>query len=116
MSNESLTLIYCQCCYLILAEEKLSREMVMKLSDIKRAFQYKLAESDPGSDLGQSGFNEKMVDAAVAQAGTLSLPRIRRWLLFATVCPYVCLTTSDILFSFLPFPFISVSFQFFEVF
>merc|ERR1712142_415488 len=48
--------------------EKLSREMVMKLSDIKRAFQYKLAESDPGSDLGQSGFNEKMVDAAVAQA------------------------------------------------
>merc|ERR1719383_1211466 len=30
-------------------QEKLTSEMVMRLSDIKRAFQYRLAESDPGS-------------------------------------------------------------------
>ena len=41
----------------------------MKLSDFKRAFQYKLAESDPGSGLGKSGFNEKMVESAVSEAG-----------------------------------------------
>ncbi len=50
-------------------EEKLRREMVMRLSDFKRAFQYKLAESGPGSGLGQFGFNEKMVESAVAEAG-----------------------------------------------
>ena len=43
--------------------------MTMKLSDFKRAFQYKLAESDPGSGLGKSGFNEKMVESAVSEAG-----------------------------------------------
>ena len=47
--------------------------MVMRLSDIKRAFQYRLAESDPGSGLGQSGFNEKMVEAAVVEAGETDL-------------------------------------------
>ena len=43
--------------------------MTMKLSDFKRAFQYKLAESDPGTGLGKSGFNEKMVESAVTEAG-----------------------------------------------
>ena len=43
--------------------------MVLRLSDIKRAFHFKVAESDPGSGLGQSGFNEKMVGSAVTEAG-----------------------------------------------
>jgi len=49
--------------------EKLASEMVLRLSDIKRAFHFKVAESDPGSGLGQSGFNEKMVGSAVTEAG-----------------------------------------------
>ena len=47
----------------------MASEMVLRLSDIKRAFHFKVAESDPGSGLGQSGFNEKMVGSAVTEAG-----------------------------------------------
>jgi len=55
-------------------EEKLQAESVMKLSDVKRMFQFRLAELDPGSALGKCGFNERMVAAAVAQIGATKLP------------------------------------------
>merc|ERR1719411_1538772 len=77
-------------------KEKLCSEMTMKLSDFKRAFQYKLAESDPGSGLGKSGFNEKMVESAVSEAGAIRLkiswPKNSD---FAEEPVYACLNKGD---------------------
>lgn len=71
--NHSASKSGCNPDFLQFVTEKLGSEMTMKLSDFKRAFQYKLAESDPGSGLGKSGFNEKMVESAVSEAGAIRL-------------------------------------------